>query len=246
MKDLFSSQAELYARYRPAYPPELYAWILKFVRNRDNALDCATGNGQVARSLAEHFHTVCAIDISASQLRHAVSAYNIVYSVSRAESTPFAADTFDLITVAQAYHWFDGPAFWKEVKRIARPEAIVAIWSYDVSEERSPVTDIIRRWNFETLAPYWDPERRHIYNRYNDLIFEFDRIPTPGFQIVVEWTFEELVGHLRTWSALQKMLKEVGDGPFQSVISEIQSAWGGDTRKRIVFPLSLHLGKVRR
>src|SRR5512135_1288098 len=116
MKDLFSSQAELYARFRPTYPPELYSFILKFVRRRDHALDCATGSGQVARTLAEYFQTVYAIDISQSQLRHAAPADNIVYSVSRAESTPFQADAFDLITVAQAFHWFDAPAFWKEVQ----------------------------------------------------------------------------------------------------------------------------------
>lgn len=244
LKDLFSTQAELYARYRPAYPQELYDYILSYVQQRGHALDCATGNGQVASTLAGDFRRVCAIDISESQLNHAPRLENIEYAVCRAEQTPFVDSSFDLITVAQAYHWFDCSRFYQEVRRIGRPHAIVAIWVYGLVHSEPPIDSIIHRWNFETLAPYWEEERKQVYSFYRDLPFEFQRIPAPEFQIVVEWTTEDLIGHLGTWSALQKMKRHVGDEPFQSVIAEIKRSWGRATRKTFTFPIVLHLGRV--
>jgi len=244
VKDLFSEQAHLYSRYRPTYPPELYAHIFRFVWDRHSALDCATGSGQVAGVLAPHFEHVFGIDISRQQLEHAANARNIQYSVSRAEQTPFSDNSFDLITVAQAYHWFDGRKFLTEAARIARKGAVVAVWAYDLGSDGSSVSAIVRHWNFDILAPYWEAERKHIYTHYKDLLFDFEPLPVRDFEIVVDWDLDHLIGHLRTWSALQKMIKVKGDGPFRQTVDEITQAWGGDGKKRFVFPLFLKLGRV--
>src|SRR5947209_15554910 len=105
-KDLFSSQADVYAKYRPTYPQELFDYILRFVKERESVWDCATGNGQAANVLANYFQTVEATDISEAQLKNAVKKENIYYQICPAERTPFADNSFDLITVATAYHWF--------------------------------------------------------------------------------------------------------------------------------------------
>src|SRR5689334_5830547 len=99
-KDLFSAQSDAYAKYRPSYPKELFDHILSFVEHRDRAWDCATGNGQAATILADHFKSVDATDISDAQLSKAVQRKNIEYRVASAEQTPFEDDSFDLITVA--------------------------------------------------------------------------------------------------------------------------------------------------
>ena len=129
-KDLFSKQSDLYARYRPTYPKELYEYILSFVKEKNTAWDCATGNGQAAVVLADHFKKVIATDISAAQIDKAIKKENIEYSVCPAESTPFEENTFDLVTVAQAYHWINWKEFKKEVTRVCKPGAIIAIWVY--------------------------------------------------------------------------------------------------------------------
>jgi ubiquinone/menaquinone biosynthesis C-methylase UbiE len=144
LKDIFSTLAELYSKYRPVYPPELFNFILSFVSRREAALDCATGNRQVARTLAPQFRRVCAVDISENQLSHAVKLDNIEYSVCRAEQTPFSNNSFDLITVAQAYHWFDGSQFCREANRVARSGAIVAIWVYDLAYSTSQIDRIVQ------------------------------------------------------------------------------------------------------
>ena len=186
------------------------------------------------------------IDISANQVHHAVQSHNIDYCVCRAERTPFADNSFDLITVAQAYHWIDAPRFCDEATRIARPRGIVAIWVYDLAYSMSPIDAIVRHWNFEILSPYWEPERKHVYTHYESLAFEFESIASPKFEIEVSWNCEELVGHLKTWSALQTMKRKVGDRAFQETVQQIQAAWGVEDKRRFVFPVFLKLGRVKK
>ena len=244
MKDLFSAQAGLYAQYRPVYPQDLYDFILEQVLRKDAALDCATGNGQVARALSSRFRNVRAIDISENQLRHAPCLPNVEYSVHPAEHTPFDDDSFDLITVAQAYHWLDGQKFSREARRVGRSGAVVAVWGYDIPTSDSTVDSIVRRWNFEMLAPYWEPERHHLYKHFEDQPFEFEPITAPGFRIVVDWGKEELVGNLKTWSALQRMVREVGEGAFNEVVGKIKAVWDDGQKKRFTYPVFVKLGRV--
>src|SRR5688572_30203861 len=136
-KDLFSTQSDLYAKYRPDYPQELYDHILSFVNKKDMAWDCATGNGQAAVVLADHFKKVIATDISAAQIGKAIRKENIEYLICPAESTLFDDNLFDLVTIAQAYHWLKWDAFKKEVTRVCKPGAVISAWMYDrFSEEK--------------------------------------------------------------------------------------------------------------
>ena len=115
IKDIFSKQADTYATFRPESPVELYEFLFKQTAHFENAWDCGTGNGQVAKVLAKHFKTVHATDISQKQLDNAIQKPNIIYSLERAEQTTLPDSSIDLITVAQAIHWFDFEAFYKEV-----------------------------------------------------------------------------------------------------------------------------------
>src|SRR6185295_14341267 len=101
MKDNFSKQAAVYAKYRPTYPQELFSFILGHIENKQLALDCGTGNGQSAKELAKYFGKVFATDISQKQIDKAHRAANIFYSVQPAERTNFPDNNFDLITVSQ-------------------------------------------------------------------------------------------------------------------------------------------------
>ena len=126
MKDNFSKQASEYSKFRPQYPDKLIDYLVSFVKNKSVALDIATGNGQVAQKLSRFFETVYAIDISQNQLDNAIPSDNIIYKVAAAENTFFKNQEFDLITVAQAVHWFDFDSFYKEIYRILKPNGIFA------------------------------------------------------------------------------------------------------------------------
>lgn len=180
MKDNFSAQASAYARFRPTYPPELIAELVALAPARQAAWDCATGNGQVAYALAEYFEEVLATDISAKQLAQARQHPRIQYQLEPAEKCSAPDQSFDLIVVAQAIHWFDFEGFYAEVRRVLRPGGVLALVGYGVfSTENAALNAVIDHFYREITGPYWDPERRHIDEEYRTILFPFEQITMP-------------------------------------------------------------------
>jgi SAM-dependent methyltransferase len=244
-KDLFSIQASGYAQYRPTYPPELFHYIMSFVENKEAAWDCATGNGQAAVSLAAFFDHVFATDISEKQLQQAVPRSNIVYIKTSEETTSLAAQSIDLVTVAQAYHWFNFDGFYKEVLRVARPGAVVAVWGYSLitcNDER--IYSRIRKFYTEVVGPYWDKERRHVDDHYTAVPFPFIQLPGKTFSIPVEYDLAALSGYLNTWSSVQHYIKANGSNPVDVFIDELSAVWKPGEKYTFSFPLFLKIGKV--
>src|SRR5262245_46284524 len=181
-KDLFSTQSDLYAKYRPTYPKDLYEYILSFVKERKIAWDCATGNGQAAVVLADYFEKVFATDISATQIDKAVKKENIEYIVCPAETTSFEKNTFDLVTVAQAYHWIKWDKFREEVLRVCKPGAVIAIWTYYrnmIGDKK--IDDAIYDFYENVTKPYWDYERKYVEEKYETVEFNYEPLPVKNF-----------------------------------------------------------------
>src|SRR5579875_3799171 len=197
MKDLFSDQSKAYAKYRPTYPKELFDYILQFVEQREAAWDCATGNGQAARVLSDYFNKVIATDISEAQLKNAVQKDNIEYKICSAEQTPFADNSFDLITVATAYHWLDWNKFYNEATRVGKQNAVVAVWAYNTfSSNDVDVNKLIQRFYYDIVYTYWDAERRHVENAYANVEFNFKLLPSKNFELHFQWNKEQFKGYL--------------------------------------------------
>ncbi|MDO7743273.1 MAG: class I SAM-dependent methyltransferase [Pedobacter sp.] len=243
MKDNFSTQSAAYAQFRPTYPQELYDFLLSLVAEKNTAWDCATGNGQVARELANHFKQVFGTDISENQLKHAVRQDNISYLVEPSERSSFGDHAFDLITVAQAIHWFQFDAFYLEVKRTLKPGGIFAAIGYGIMQVDQKVDQVIDVLYEEILGEYWDKERVYIEEEYETIPFPFEEITTPDFAIKTTWNFDELIGYLNTWSSLQHYIKANGKNPLELVMSDLKAAWGADAEKEITFPVLLRVGK---
>lgn len=246
MKDNFSEHAGDYARYRPGYPADLLDFILSQVATWENAWDCATGNGQVAKMLAPHFDHVYGTDISQEQLANAHKEKNIIYSKQGAEKTDFSADFFDLTVVAQAVHWFDFDAFYEEVNRVSKPNSLIALIGYDLISTTPPIDEIIFQLYKEVLGGYWDIERRHLDAGYTTIPFPFQELTTPQFNYVVEWTFEQLYGYLNTWSAVKHYQKANNTNPVESIVPELKKVWGDKETLKITFPILCRLGRVSR
>src|SRR5687767_12727412 len=173
-KDLFSDHASLYARYRLNYPPELFEHIFSFVAENNKAWDCATGNGQAAYTIADHFKQVEATDLSEAQLANARRKPNINYQQSPAETTPFKDNEFDLVTVATAYHWINWPAFHKEAERVAKNGCVVAVWCYyTLFFEQDGLNELYRHFYKDITTPYWEKERRFVDEKYQTVQFDF-------------------------------------------------------------------------
>jgi len=244
MKDRFSLQAKQYQQFRPTYPRELYEFLITHVPENKTAWDCGTGNGQVAHELAHYFKQVYATDISAKQLEQAVPLPNILYKVEAAEKTSFLSHHFDLITVAQAIHWFDFPSFYKEVERTLKSDGILAVMGYALLRI-DPETDIvIDRFYRDIVGLYWDKERKYIDELYLTIPFPFRELQTPDFFQQEEWTVEQLIGYLGTWSAVQHYIEEKGHNPLALIEADLLRVWEKGKIKTVSFPILLRVGKI--
>ena len=245
MKDNFSSQSSQYAKFRPTYPKELYNFIFSHVTQTHSAWDCATGNGQVAIVLAQTFDQVFATDISAKQLAQAPQVGNVIYKVEPAENTRFEFQSFDLITVAQALHWFKFDAYFAEVKRLLKPEGLFVAIGYGLMKINPEIDQIVNYLYKDILGTYWDPERKHIEDGYQNIPFPFEAIESPNLAISTRWNFNQLVGYLETWSSLQHYLHKNDKNPIAMIDKDLKKAWGDTEYLDVRFPLIIKAGKLK-
>ncbi len=243
--DRFSAQAAAYARYRIDYPAALYDWLLPQVPARERAWDCATGNGQVAGVLAKTFVRVDATDLSANQLAQAVQCPNIQYQTAQAEKTLFPAQRFDLITAAQAVHWFEPEAWHAEVRRVARSGAVLAEWGYQLCRLDTPeLNQVLDAFHDVTSAPYWDANRRHIETEYANLPFPFANVQQARFAVEKHWTADDVLNYLRTWSATANYARQhAGADMVALVADELTRLWGPEARPA-TFTIFARAGRV--
>lgn len=244
--DHFSGHASAYAKARPHYPASLFAWLAGRCSQRTLAWDAGCGNGQASVALAQHFAQVHASDPSTAQIAQATADPRVRYVVEPAEASSLIAASVDLISVAQAFHWFDHPRFFAEVRRVARPGAMVAAYSY----ERCSVTPAVDTW-FErlysdVLGSYWPAQRRHVESGYRTLPFPFAELDAvPAFHLRCNWQLAQYLAYLRSWSACQKYLAQHGEDPLTALEPALLGAWGDPTTiRRVHWPLNMRVGRV--
>ena len=243
MKDNFSKQSDLYSRFRPGYPQQLFNFLLPLVPDKNTAWDCGTGNGQVAVKLSRYFNKVYATDLSSVQIDNAVLKKNIFYSVENAEETLFADNKFDLITIAQAIHWFDFKKFYHEAERTLKPGGIIAVTGYDIFRINKEINSLVDQFYKETTGPYWDKERRHIDDHYTNIPFPFKEIDTPDFSMNYNWGFEQVIGYLNTWSAVQHYIRRHNENPVEKFAEQLKKVWGNELKRKVSFPVFMRTGR---
>jgi len=241
--DHFSAVADGYARYRPGYPPALFDWLASLPARRRLAWDCATGSGQAAGGLAAHFRRVVATDSSASQIAQAAPHPGVEYRVAPAEASGLPDAGVDLVTVAQALHWLDLPAFYAEARRALAPGGTIAAWCYNLLDVEPRVNAVIGRYYSRVVGEYWPPERRLLEAGYRTLPFPFLELEPPPFEMSAGWTLDHLLGYLGTWSATQRYRRVRGADPVALVAGDLRAAWGDpEEARRVRWPLYLRVG----
>ncbi|MBX9929875.1 MAG: class I SAM-dependent methyltransferase [Gemmatimonadaceae bacterium] len=243
--DHFSARAADYAQYRPSYPAALFHYLAAVAPATRLAWDAGTGNGQAATALADRFAEVVGTDPSAEQLKHATRHPRVRYAVS-AGAPELAERSVDLITVAQALHWFDLDAFLAEAKRVAAPRAVLAVWGYTLCRIEPRVDELLDYFYRVVTAPYWAPERRIVDEGFRSVALPIDELAPPQFEMRVEWTLSQLIGYLSTWSAVRAMERARGPEPMDAMRVALAERWGTPgVGKRVFFPLALRCGELR-
>lgn len=243
-KDRFSNHAPAYRLYRPLYPAALFEHLASLAPTRECAWDCATGNGQSAIHLSKFFIQIYATDASRQQITHAIQKPNIMYSVSPAHSAPLPDNSVDLVTIAQAIHWFDTDRFYREIRRVLKKDGILAAWAYHLPTIEPEIDAIVQTLYFDILGRFWEKEISHILSEYRELQFPFTILPSPSFSMITSWSLYQLIGYLQTWSALDLYRERHGNDPVERIVPKLLSTWGRpSSSKRMTWPIILTIGK---
>lgn len=244
-EDHFSRLASQYAKYRPAYPGALFEALAELAPARHLAWDCATGNGQAALELAKRFEQVIATDASAEQIANAAPHERIEYRVEPAEHTSLDPASVDLITVGTAVHWFDFDAFYAEVRRAARPGGVIAVWTYHLVDIDPAIDPLLDRYYRDILGRYWAERIDYLDKKYRHLPFPFDEIEPPEVRMETDWTLDELLGFLASWSAVKGYVEDHGHHPLDEIVDGLKEGWGPPERRRtVVWPLHFRIGRI--
>lgn len=241
--DHFSGHAGDYARHRPTYPDALFDWLAGQCERRGLAWDVGSGSGQAAAALAPRFRHVVAADASLPQLLAAAPEAGVWRVNERAEQSALASGCTDLVTCAQAAHWFEHDAFHGEIRRVATPGAVVALWAYGLTRVSEAVDALVRAFHDDTLGPFWPPQRRHIENGYRELPFPYGEISAPGFEMRVDWDPDAFCDYLGTWSAYRRYLERRDHDPLPALRRNLAAAWG-EGRRAVRWPLTLRVGRL--
>lgn len=243
-QDHFSQAAAHYAAARPFYPQELFTYLSKLCSQHEVACDCATGNGQAALGLAQHFSLVEATDPSVQQISNAILHPKVRYSVGRAESSKFADSRFDLISVAQALHWFEIDKFYLEAKRILKQGGVLAVWGYTWFRVDEQIDGIVQRELLEPIKSFWAPQNQILWDGYQSITFPFTNIAAPSFAIELNWELQDLIDYVKTWSAVRAYENTRGQSIADSLYKSLLLDWGNPQDQRnVCMDLVLRVGR---
>ena len=243
--DHFGQVAGCYADFRPTYPREVFDWLAAISPAHSLVWDCGCGNGQASVALAAHFKRVHATDASAGQIAQATAHDQVRYAVAAANASGLRDASADLVTVAQALHWFADEHFYDEVKRVLKPGGLLAAWSYGmIVVDGDAVNEAIQHFYHHVIGPYWPPERRHVETGYRELPFPFTRIATPTLTMQVSWPLAQLLGYLGSWSASARYRQATGEDAVEALGQQLLSCWGDPVQPRSVsWPLAVLAGR---
>lgn len=240
---VFGEMSSEYLKYRPDYPEALFQYLANISKHHKLVWDVGTGNGQAAFQLSNYFDKVIATDINQNQLTVAPQKINISYQVGPSEKTSLLSHSVDLITCAQSMHWFDLEKFYEEVRRVSKPEAYIAAWSYHLPLISTEIDKCVKKLHNEILHDFWPAERRFVDERYQTLPFPFKREQTPMFSIKKTYQLDQFLGYLGSWYAVKEYHKSKQKNPLELIYDDLKSAWNNQNEYIITWPIYMLLGK---
>lgn len=242
--DRFSKQTKTYAKIRPTYPIEIYEFLSTLTPSRQKVWDCGTGNGQAALHLAQFFDHIYATDLSHEQIQNATPHERITYEACAAEDVALDESTVDLVTVAQAIHWFDLDRFYPKVKHVLKPGGIFAIWAYGhMHAQDEQVNELFQHIGNDLLKDYWDAHVKKIWRGYDSLDFPFEDISHPEWMMQTQWSRPELIAYIESWSAAQKYYDTHQKSVLEDIYDTLEKIWPNSDQKHIFqTPLTSRIG----
>ena len=227
-----SKHSSVYSKFRPSPPESLIEYLVARVQGSPSwsgkkgsvAADIGCGTGQCTQPLSPYFEFVYGMDVSEAQVNEAVRMNqwsNVQYQVSPAETTALSNNSINLITAAQAFHWFKHDLFYQEVKRILKPNGILGLICYEVPnvllEKDTDGTTTLDGLKFlvknfrddfarsEKTKKYWRHEANSIENQYSSYELPLVDIEKKQFIKLVPLVAADVVGYIESWSCVQQI-----------------------------------------
>lgn len=221
-----ATAAERYARSRPYYHPIVVDQIrlaLGLSAPVSRALDVGCGTGQSAFALLDLAQEVVGVDPSPAMLAYAPEDSRLTFVDAPAEDLPFPDSSFDLTTVASAFHWLDRERFLPEAARVLRPAAWIVLYDnafLGVMEDQPAFDDWVRD---VYVARYPSPPRdRRPPTADEASQHGFHLLEAKRYTNRVTFTPKELVAYLMTQSNVIAVVEE-GREPVEDVTTWLSS-----------------------
>jgi len=245
MTEYFNVRSNDYKKYRPVYPKGLFDFLADIAPANDLAWDCGCGTGQATAALSDYFDHIIGTDVSKGQIKNAIKKQNIIYKVTSEKNSELKNKSVDLVTCAQSLHWLTLNKFYKEVKRVLKPGGIIAVWTYNLFRVNKDIDDLIDKFYFDIIYNYWPEQRKHVESKYTELDFPFSKLCAPQFSMEAEWSLDQLIGYLNTWTGVQNYIEFEAFSPLEFVENELKIIWKKNkSKKKIVWPLTVKVGTV--
>ena len=239
-KDLwsFENQGQNYEDYRPKYPEPFITKLIELSKGKKTYLDIATGTGQLLFQLYPYFSEICVgNDASISQLKIAQNNLNKILQsqcLIRPHIELIHSDAmiieeelrkrslftkFDLITIAEALHWFDYEKLFDYINdNLLSKDGILCILSYYPSECEFNVKDVEFRKKahqyyekfYFTIRSYFACNQDSIYSGYSDIDFEkyYKNVSREKYIEGIPMSVESFIKYLKTWSGYNTYIEQ--------------------------------------
>jgi ubiquinone/menaquinone biosynthesis C-methylase UbiE len=153
----FGRAADVYERSRPTYPAaavERLAAELGIAAGRD-VLDLAAGTGKFTRLIVALGANVIAVEPSAAmRSEFAAVLPDVAVHEGTAEQIPLTDGSVDVVTAAQAFHWFDAPRACAEIARVLRPGGGLGLIWNERDESVPWVAELSQVMQWDVRMPY--------------------------------------------------------------------------------------------